>query len=172
MEPICPDCREGKHHNCNGVGNVDAANNPIPCLCTVGDHIHRKPIVDPQGRVLFDWDGNHYFKVDDSTGVVDFATREEVEEALNQASAELSFPELSDEDLPWDYNFRIKPDKEILKDLMDVEVMNPAGVWVPAVPLPIHLLFGVKQCHCGKRRIGLTRYQEHYAYAHILGMAE
>lgn len=83
-----------------------------------------------------------------------------------------SFPELTPEadEGDWQSNYRIKPDREILRDLMDVEILNEYGVWVPAVPLPIFRWFGVCQCHCGKRRLGKKRYQEHYAYAHILGM--
>lgn len=32
-DTICPECRAGKHWNCDGVGNVDDDGNDIPCAC-------------------------------------------------------------------------------------------------------------------------------------------
>lgn len=56
--------------------------------------------------------------------------------------------------------------------LSDVEIQNSRGDWVPAVPLPFFHWFKIMECHCGKLRLGMKRYQEHYAYAHILGMED
>jgi hypothetical protein len=70
-------------------------------------------------------------------------------------------------------DIRLRPDAQIVKDfLMDVQVRNPKGEWVPAVPMPIFLWFGRCQCHCGKKRWTRVSYMEHYAYAHILGMED
>lgn len=81
-----------------------------------------------------------------------------------------AFPELV-EDSPA-LNFRAHPDRGLIQDLMDLEVQNHQGVWVPIVPLPIKLLFWRRQCHCGRKFFTNRRYQEHYAYGHIMGMED
>lgn len=35
---ICPECKEGKHRNCNGVAYVDDHDQCIACQCTEGPH--------------------------------------------------------------------------------------------------------------------------------------
>lgn len=39
--PICPECKTGKHPNCNGVGDIADDNTLIACRCTEGIHPHR-----------------------------------------------------------------------------------------------------------------------------------
>lgn len=81
-----------------------------------------------------------------------------------------AFPELSEE--PQKYNHRKRPDAEVIRELYDVEIQNNLGEWVPVVPLPLDQAAGMHQCLCGTWRFGKMRYQEHYAYAHILGMED
>lgn len=53
----------------------------------------------------------------------------------------------------------------------DIHVLNLRGEWVPAIPLPLFLAFGRVECgKCDERFRNKRRYQEHYAYVHILGM--
>lgn len=33
---VCPDCRDGKHRNCNGDAWSDAVDSLVPCECTEG----------------------------------------------------------------------------------------------------------------------------------------
>jgi hypothetical protein len=30
---ICPECRQGKHRNCEGIADLDERDAPIPCDC-------------------------------------------------------------------------------------------------------------------------------------------
>lgn len=146
MDLICPECQTGKHQNCDGVAAIGDISEPLPCACTVGTHPIRK--------------SNIY----NSSGLVGLVAPPNDPGVLAAAFPELGFEE------DWITPYRLKPDKEIITDLLDVEIQNKEGVWVPAVPLPHFSWFGIRKCHCGKRRLGLKRYQEHYAYAHILGM--
>lgn len=54
-------------------------------------------------------------------------------------------------------------------DGVQASVQNKKGQWVPAIPEPYYGLF-FKDCYCGKKFLTLERYEEHYAYRHILGM--
>lgn len=29
----CPECRDGKHRNCDGIADLDDNDNPVPCEC-------------------------------------------------------------------------------------------------------------------------------------------
>jgi len=80
-----------------------------------------------------------------------------------------AFPEVVEDRY---FNVRMKPNRAIIQDLLDVEVENDNGDWVPLVPAPFASYLWLNRCLCGKFRLGIMRYQEHYAYAHILGMDE
>lgn len=175
---ICPECVQGKHSNCDGIGDIDRFNNPVNCTCKDGAHPHRRPVVDTQGAVLFDWDEeqNVVSHVPESHNnllpPLDFDKPPFVP-PIEPGIEEAAFPELFDPtDVTKDREFRVRPDADLLRDLSDLEIMNPQGVWVPAVPMPIDLGLNFFQCNCGKWRFGKKRYQEHYAYAHILGMED
>lgn len=47
---------------------------------------------------------------------------------------------------------------------------NDRGEWVPAIPEPYFLMFGWVKCSCGSKFRGRSRYREHFALAHILGL--
>lgn len=59
---------------------------------------------------------------------------------------------------------------------MNTQFENKRGEWLPSIPLPYMFWFGIPytQCKCGTKFIGLhrgralQRYNEHYAYQHIL----
>ena len=34
LHPICPECQQGKHQNCDGCGNIDENGKSIACFCT------------------------------------------------------------------------------------------------------------------------------------------
>ena len=145
MGLLCPECQQGKHGNCNGSGGIDDNNHWLVCDCTLAKHPHR-------------------------THFLDRASPNSVVPPNDPGLRAESFPELYDG--PWGPSYRLRPDAEILNDLQDVEILNSNGEWVPAVPMGIQRGMGVVQCHCGKYRLGNQRYMEHYAYAHILGMAD
>jgi len=148
---LCPECVAGKHSNCDGVANL--VWNPdtreevyIRCECNHLTLGIPEAVLTSSPSVKVD-------KVpDNDPGILTEAFPELVEDG-----AEVAF-------------VRMKPDATIIKDMYDVEVQNAWGAWVPAVPLPLTWPLGIKQCYCGKFRLGHKRYQEHYAYAHILGM--
>lgn len=145
MGPICPECQTGKHENCDGVGGLDSYDDIslVPCMCQNGEHPHRMYFLDEAQQPILD-------------GPPD--------EGSIWGEA---FPELVDDH----YDIaRLAPQRELITDLMDVEVMNSDGEWVPMIPLPLYLPFWLKQCHCGKRFWTKQSYMEHYAYRHILGM--
>lgn len=35
---ICPECKSGKHRNCDGIADVDEQDNFIECKCDDGPH--------------------------------------------------------------------------------------------------------------------------------------
>lgn len=146
---ICPECYQGKHWNCNGVGNVTDTDAELSCECVTGEHSSRPnaPAVEPE---LF-------------TQTVYVVPPPENDPSI-LADA---FPELVDDGY---FNVRLKPNRKVIKDLLDVEVENDNGEWVPMVPAPMWYFLWLNRCLCGKYRLGTKRYQEHYAYAHILGM--
>lgn len=152
MGPTCPECQVGKHQNCNGVGGVAAQGELlIKCACVDGEHPARTYFLDSK---MF---------------------QEEVQPILNGPPDEGSiwgdaFPELTEADEI--ASVRLRPQSEVIRDLRDLEVLNSKGEWVPIVPMALHEFFGIITCLCGKRRFGEMRYQEHYAYAHILGMED
>lgn len=181
LKIMCPECYAGKHHNCDGVGGIDPHQEAvveIPCGCMIAPHPHRREgEKEDLGQVVVD--GILYLR----SQQVDNRTREITQERLDPSPGigapsfvpeedpgvlGEAFPEL-DDDGPGP---RLKADASLIPDLYDVEVQNHHGEWVPMVPMPIHIGFGIKQCHCGVYRLGKRRYQEHYAYAHILGMAK
>lgn len=47
---------------------------------------------------------------------------------------------------------------------------NSRGEWVPAIPEPYFVMFGWVKCSCGSKFRGRSRYREHFALAHILGL--
>lgn len=144
MHTICPECQQGKHRNCDGIGYVDliqGVETYIPCECI------ETPTNEHPGRPLPTPD----VVPENDPGI------------WNEA-----FPEM-DDDWRFGAKVRLHPDATVIEGLIDLQVENPQGEWVPIVPLPLHQFFGIVTCLCGKRRVGIQRYQEHYAYAHILG---
>ena len=53
---------------------------------------------------------------------------------------------------------------------MSAQTQNSRGEWVPAIPLPLYVRWGRKQCDCGRKFRTMDAYNGHYAYAHVLGM--
>lgn len=177
MAPICPECAAGKHQNCDGAsGWNDRYDMLNPCYCLDGGHlsIREERFIHLQANLV---DAIAIAKTRDRIKDFDIDAPGIISGLLPDVDPENepgirgdSFPELTDNELI--ITHRIKADREVIKDLMDVEVQNPAGQWVPMVPLPIDIFWFVKQCHCGVHRLGIKSYQEHYAYAHILGMED
>lgn len=62
----------------------------------------------------------------------------------------------------------MKTYKEV-KPLQGTSMQNKRGEWVPAIPEPYYAFF-VHTCDCGKGFWSRERYEEHYAYKHILGL--
>lgn len=156
MGPICPECQAGKHTNCDGIGNVSNELMPIACRCENGEHPNRSYFFLEHPPIIMDVDASVEDEPENDPGI--------------NADA---FSELFDEATDWEAPFRVRPEASVIEDLFDVQVQNPDGNWVPAVPMPIFLRpFWLKrvQCHCGRKLWNRQRYQEHYAYAHILGM--
>ena len=149
MGPICPECQTGKHGNCDGIGDI-TDDGLVACKCTEGDHPHRNHFFIDEPEMILDVDVPAITPENDP-GIWDEA-----------------FPELVSKE--WVRDIRLAPNTKIITDLLDVEVVNSEGEWVPIVPMPLRVKFGITRCLCGARRIGMIRYQEHYAYAHILGM--
>lgn len=197
LGPNCPECKEGKHQNCNGIANVDNYFNPIPCMCLAeGGHPSRKPIVDSKGNVLFNWSGGYMFTYDATLDVVRYldplpemrtddyspdpqpgtittmnAVSAYPEEGFPDPGIRAdSFPELVTDGEVYIPKHRLRPDATVIDDLYDVEVQNADGNWVPIVAQPLISYLFVHRCLCGKYRLGKVRYQEHYAYSHIMGM--
>lgn len=56
--------------------------------------------------------------------------------------------------------------------MSQVSAQNNRGEWVPAIPEPLFVGRGLKQCKCDCGEIRKTRisYREHYALAHIVGL--
>lgn len=53
------------------------------------------------------------------------------------------------------------------------QMKNQRGEWVPAIPEPLYIgkvPFGQVrvQCSCGRKFTGRRKYEEHYAYSHIV----
>lgn len=163
---ICPECEQGKHSNCDGVGNITDANEALACRCALfGDALmipkgpHSLSAIS-RAREL------HRMELEDLENAKLKILTGPPDEGTILAAA---FPELESDE--WMPNIRVKPDAVgLLKDLYDIEIQNPEGIWVPAVALPLHVFMGFHRCICGATRFGAKRYQEHYAYAHILGM--
>lgn len=147
---ICAKCLAGKHGDCNGIGGMGAGGELlIKCGCSRVEHPNRSYFGEElKHPKLFE------FEVPPN------------EPGLEEAA----FPELF---FDKGRGIRVKPDVTIIRDLMDVQVQNKNGEWVPAVPTPIFGAFGKRvRCYCKKWYPNTKRYQEHYAYAHILGMED
>jgi hypothetical protein len=54
--------------------------------------------------------------------------------------------------------------------LPPVTAQNKRGEYVPAIPLPMFVMFGRKKCACGKTFRNERRYREHYALVHALAL--
>lgn len=54
-----------------------------------------------------------------------------------------------------------------------VRAQNKRGEWVPAIPEPLFVGFGLRKCRCdcGEVRRSRLSYREHYALAHILALS-
>lgn len=162
VRSICPECSAGKHWNCNGTGGIDEDNNLLACYCTEEGH---SDDASQRSVELFTIEANRQgYKAGITAGLVPTKAPENDPGIWGEA-----FPELTGDN---SRGPRPKPDVDVIKDLFDLEIKNDAGDWVPAVPWFIKSRLGFKQCLCGKWRFGKWRYQEHYAYGHILGMDE
>ena len=151
MTPICPECFQGKHGNCDGTAYLIGAGEIVDCECLEGTHPLRPVEVDP---------------------LEDFWLEIPSEVPPNEPGIWTeAFPDIEDEDQPT-VRVNFKGHTDVIRDLYDVEIQNDKGVWVPIVPMPARSFLGVKTCLCGKNRTGNKRYQEHYAYAHIMGMED
>ena len=172
MGPICPECQAGKHDNCDGIGGVEGEiNNPLPCMCSEAFHPRQRAIVDSTGHPIWDSVEGVMLLVGPSTEV---RFHEPVPQDIPGTPPDddpgiwgAAFPELVGNE---PITKRLRPDVSVIRNLSDVEILNPTGEWVPVVPYPVYQFGFIKQCLCGKYRVGTIRYQEHYAYAHILGM--
>lgn len=154
MDTICPECLTGKHQNCNGVGGVAADGEIlIACTCVIAPHPARTHFWPVDPPMIMDVDQPVLDGPPDEGSIWGDA-----------------FPELTEADEI--ASVRLRPQSEVIRDLRDLEVLNSKGEWVPIVPMALHEFFGIITCLCGKRRFGEMRYQEHYAYAHILGMED
>lgn len=56
---------------------------------------------------------------------------------------------------------------------MSVQVQNSQGRWVPAIPLPLFVGFGLRKsrCDCGRTFKDQEAYRAHYALVHILALS-
>lgn len=54
----------------------------------------------------------------------------------------------------------------------ETRTQNARGEWVPAIPLPLFIAFGRKQCKCGRKFWTKEGYEGHYALAHVLGLLD
>ena len=41
MPNVCPECKTGKHQNCDGRGGYDENDELVACVCDEGEHPHR-----------------------------------------------------------------------------------------------------------------------------------
>lgn len=196
---VCPECIQGKCNNCNGIANFDVDDNAVPCSCKAAAHPHRMSHADRASRTEYEPPvilletredqskmdiGGIPHVISQNISLVDRHIIEEkwvplpglpkgaltVADGTPEADpGELAFT--VEDGRPYGEDIRLRPDAQINKDfLMDVEVKNDRGEWVPAIPTPIFLAFGRVQCHCGKKRRNKLSYMEHFSYAHILGM--
>jgi hypothetical protein len=197
---MCPECIQGKCVNCDGVAGIGDDDFPVACHCKANAHPLRKHYIvvgyDENGEIQKELEPREDLSIKTEGGgqwaiaqSIDTKTRQILSEEWVPLPA---FPSGTGFKLPGtpdadpgevalfieDGNItgdgiRLRPDAQIVKDfLMDVQVLNTKGEWVPAVPLPIFLWFGRCQCHCGVKRKNRVSYMEHFAYAHILGMAD
>jgi hypothetical protein len=53
-----------------------------------------------------------------------------------------------------------------------IQQQNEWGQWLPAIPEPLYVGWGLRHCRCECGEVRKTRlsYQEHYALAHVMGM--
>lgn len=178
---VCPECIQGKCNNCSGVANIAKDDTYIPCNCKANAHPHRTH--GAREALGEKFENGTQWVITQSISLNDRRIyREEwvplpglpsafAEEDMTPEAdpGELAFT--VEDGRPYGEDIRLRPDAQINKDfLMDVEVKNDRGEWVPAIPTPIFLAFGRVQCHCGKKRRNKLSYMEHFSYSHILGM--
>lgn len=176
---VCPECGTGKHANCNGISDMTDDNQEIQCWCRKAEHseVILKEMVETYEQRKQAHTMLNLFVSPDPEYPEDFVYMElpqlEPPAPPNDPGIRAdSFPELVEEGVP---KMRFIPNDDfsgVIKDLYDVEVQNSKGEWVPMVPVALHIFMGVHRCLCGSLRLGSKRYQEHYAYAHILGMED
>jgi len=145
---MCSDCKNNYHESCDGMNDVSEFGLWNTCDCQNQTHPNRAHIF--HGLVGSKMPAN---LPPNEPGIWGEA-----------------FPDLEDDNSDISQLVRMSPTVTVIADLSDVEVKNANGEWTPIVPMPFRSTWGVHVCLCGEVRLGRIRYQEHYAYAHIMNM--